>query len=132
MDQGPLVSEEIDAAADLIRVFDKIWPVKVAFWLKASDEDQRYLYIASDSIKDTNLGAAYRDVVRMVRHKPSPYLDVFRIKVIAGTNPLASAAADVIHRYPAPLATRIGGGKFGGLTVDDGYIYPPSVASAVP
>ena len=46
------------------REFDKYGPVKVAFWLKASDTEQRYLYIASDQIADTNLDVAYGEVLR--------------------------------------------------------------------
>ena len=39
MDQGPLVREEIDEGAKLAREFDRYAPVKVVFWLKASDEE---------------------------------------------------------------------------------------------
>ena len=59
MDQGQLVSEEIDAGAELVRRLDQYVPVKAAFWVKDSEEGQWYLYIASDQITDTNLGAAY-------------------------------------------------------------------------
>lgn len=131
MDQGPLVIEEIDAAAKLIRAFDAFRPIKVAFWLKASDEDQRYVYIASDAIDDSNFGDAYREIVKLENQKPTAHLDLFRVKVIPGNNPLAEAALDITARFPTALATRLHGGRFGGLTVDDVYIYPP-LAAAVP
>jgi hypothetical protein len=125
MDQGPLVIEEIDAAEELIRSFDAIRPVKAAFWLKASDDDLRFLYITSDSITDANLGDAYRDIGRLARQHPSPYLDVFRMKLIPGNHSLAIAATDIVSRYPASLPTRMGGGRLGDVTVDDVYMYPP-------
>ncbi len=50
MDQGPLVVEQIDAGAKFLAELDKNIPVMAAFWLKASDEDSWYLYVASDQV----------------------------------------------------------------------------------
>ncbi|MBL8800174.1 MAG: hypothetical protein JNM56_40200 [Planctomycetia bacterium] len=132
MDQGPLVMEEIDAGAELVRAFDKYAPVEVAFWLKASDEEQRYLYIASDQIKDTNLGAAYGEVLRLAQRLSSPYLDPFRVKLISAANPLAQAATEIHRRFPGRLATRFGGRLWGRVSVDDVYIYPSPLPATVP
>ncbi len=65
MDQSPLVMEEINAGAEIVRQFENYEPVKVAFWLKASDDDHRYLFIASDKIDDTNFDIAYGEVLRL-------------------------------------------------------------------
>src|SRR5947207_15032852 len=100
MDQGPLVIEEIDAGAELVREFDKYKPIKVAFWLKASDDEHRYLYIASEQINDTNVGVAYREVLRLANQMQSPYLDPFRVKLISAEDPLANAAAEINRRFP--------------------------------
>jgi hypothetical protein len=127
MDQGPLVIEEIDAGADLAREFDRYKPVKAAFWLKASDEEQRYLYLASDGIDDTNFDVAYGEILRLVNQLQSPHLDPFRVKVISGRDPLARAATEINERFPARIPTRFGGRLFGGISVDDVYIYPPLV-----
>ena len=124
--------EEIDAAAELVRAFDKYEPVKVAFWLKASDEEHRYLYIASEQIDDTNFDVAYGEVLRLAQQKQSPYLDPFRVKLISAEDPFATAAAEINHRYPGRLATRFGGKLFGGVSVDDVYIYPSPLPAAVP
>lgn len=130
MDKGPLVIEETDAGAALIQAFDKIYAVKAAFWLRASDDDYRYLYIASDAIDESNLGPAYRDVLRLVAQMQTPYLDPFRVKLIGGNDPLTLAA---IHkRSTGPFKTRVGSGIFGGLTVDDVYLYPAADHVAVP
>jgi hypothetical protein len=132
MDQGPLVTEEIDAGAELVREFDKYAPVKVAFWLKASDEEQRYLYIASEQMNNTNLDVAYGEVLRLANQMKSPYLDPFRVKLISAENPLANAAAEINRRFPGRLATRVGGKSFGGITVEDVYIYPSPLSASVP
>lgn len=134
MDQGPLVIEEIDAGAELIREFNKYAPVSVAFWLKATDDDRRYLYIASDQITDDNFDLAYGEVLRIVQNITSVYiyLDPFRVKIVSTDDPLAQAALEIIQRFPGRLATQYGGRFFGGMTVDGVYIYPPLSPAAVP
>lgn len=62
MDQNSLVKEEIDFGADFVRRFDQYRPVKVAFWLRKSEEPRPYLYIASDQIDRDDIRAAYADV----------------------------------------------------------------------
>ncbi len=123
MDQGPLVNEEINAGAQLVLDFDKYKPVEVAFWLKASNDEFRYLYIASDRIKDTNLDVAYGEVFQLANGMQSPYLDPFRVKLINAKHPLANAAVDINQRFPSSKGTRFGGTLFGGILADDVYIY---------
>ncbi len=50
-----------------------------------------------------------------------------RIKVIGGKHPLALAAADHNNRFPQSRPRRLHGQMFGGIFVDDVYIYPPFV-----
>lgn len=131
MDQGSLVTEEIDAGAELARAFDKYEPVKVAFWLKASDDDHRFLYIASDRIDDTNIDIAYGTILRLAQKMRSMWLDPFRVKLINADDPLAKAADEIHQRFPGRTATRFGGNMFGGISVDDVYIYPSPLPAAV-
>ena len=131
MDQGPLVTEEIEAGAELAREFDKYEPVKVAFWLKASDDDHRFLYIASERIDDTNFDVAYGEILRLAQKMQSTWLDPFRVKLINGGDPLSRAALAIHQRFPGRLATRFGGNMFGGVSVDDVYIYPSPLPAAL-
>jgi hypothetical protein len=55
MDQGPLVTEQIDAGARFVREFAKQRPVQAAFWLKGTEDNQWFLYVAGDQINDSNL-----------------------------------------------------------------------------
>jgi hypothetical protein len=132
MAESSLVTEEIDAAAQLVSAFGNQRPVKAAFWLKGADDHQRYLYIASDAIDVGNLFDAYLEVGRIARAMQSPWLDPLRVKLIAGDDPLALAATNILKKFPSPLPTRIAGGRFGDVTVDDVYIYPPSLPATVP
>jgi hypothetical protein len=131
MDHGPLVMDEINAGAELVREFDRYEPVKVAFWLKASDEVHRYLYIASDRISDANSDQAYGEVLRLANHMQSLYLNPFRVKVISAEDPLAKAAVAINKRFPGRMATRFEGESFGGISVDDVYIYPSPLSALV-
>ena len=131
MDQGPLVKEEIDAGAELVREFGKYEPIQAAFWLRADDEDPWYLYLASDRIDDANLKAAYGEILRLADAMSSPYLDPFRVKLIGASDPLARAATDIQARFPGRLATRFGGRPFGDRNVVGVYLYPsPAPATA--
>jgi hypothetical protein len=124
--------QEIDAGAELAREFDKYEPVKAAFWLKASDEDHRYLYIASEQITDTNFDVAYGEVLRLAGKMQSIYLDPFRVKLIGADDSLAKAAVEIHRRFPGRTATRFGGKTFGGISVDEVYIYPSPLPTPVP
>ena len=62
----------------------------------------------------------------------SPYLDVFQVKLIPTSDPLAQAALEINRRFPGRMATRFGGGSFGGMGVDGVYIYPAAVSSRTP
>ena len=124
MDRGPLVNEEIEDGETLARAFDAYASVKIAFWVKSSDEDQRYLYLASDEINDGNFDVAYGEVIRLTNALGLLHLDPFRVKVVSGNDPLAAAALKLSSSYPGKIANRYGGRIFGGMDVDDVYVYP--------
>src|SRR4051794_30218911 len=108
MDQNSLVIEEIDTGAEFVSLFDKKVPVKAAFWGKPAEAGQWYLYIASDQIDDRGVDQAYREVQRLAKEHPSPYLDPFQVKLIPASDPLAQAALEIHRRYPGRMSTRIG------------------------
>ncbi len=130
MDQGPLVKEEIDAGEELARQFNEYLPVKAAFWLKPSDGPYRYLHIASEGINDQNLDVGYGEVLRLANRMRSPYMNPFRVKLLSADNPLARAAAEINERFPGNIATRFEGESFGGIGVEDVYVYPALKSTA--
>jgi hypothetical protein len=131
VDQGPLVKEEIEAGADLVREFDKYAPIKVAFWLKASDDPYRYLYLVSERIGHADVRDAYGEVVRIGHQMTSGDFNLFRTKIVTADDPLAQAAAAIQDRYPHQLGRRFGGTPFGDVFADDIYIYPTPLPAAV-
>jgi hypothetical protein len=127
MDQGPLVSEDIEAGARFLREFQKHIPVQAAFWLKDSDDGNWHLYVASDQITDENFDDAYGVVSDVARARHDPAFDSMLVKVVGTDNPLARAMLDFQQRYPGRAPTRY----FRDRTIDwvsiaEVYIYPAS------
>jgi len=124
MDQGPLVKEQIDAGARFLAEFQKYVPVQAAFWLKESDEGIWSLYVASDQITDDNFDLGYGEVVRITAALKDPWFDPFQVKLIGTDDPLAEAARDLLRRFPGRVPHRFPGQTFGGVAVDEVYLYP--------
>jgi len=126
MDQGPLVTEQIDAGAKFLAEFQKYAPVQAAFWLK-EEEGGWNLYVASDQINDDNFDVAYGEVLRIAGQIQEPWFDPFQVKLISLDDPLAQAALDIRRRYPGRIPTRFHGKTFGGVSVDEVYVYPSPI-----
>jgi hypothetical protein len=123
MDQGPLVSEQIEAGARFLGEFNKSYPVQSAFWLKDREEGHWYLYVASDQITDDNFDVAYGEVIRIAGVLQDPWFDTFQLKVIGADDALARAAADLRQRYPRRSPLRVHGLPFGGVDAEEVYLY---------
>ena len=132
MGQGSLVTEEINAGADLIRRLDRSIPVRAAFWVKDSEEGQWYLYITSDQFDDNSLDAGYGEVLRLADPMANPYFDPFQVKLIPTSDPLAQAVLNFHRRYPSNMTARLGAQKFGDQFVESVHIYPSPVATPAP
>jgi hypothetical protein len=130
MDQGPLVTEQIDAGAKLASEFDKRTPLQVVFWLKAREDGQWLLYLASDQINDSNFDLAYGEVLRLLSPGSNMWLDPFQVKVSGTDNPLAKEVLAIEQKYGGKLAMRLRSLMLGGIYVDEVYIYPIPVPAA--
>jgi hypothetical protein len=129
MDQGPLVRDQIEAGARFIAEFEKYVPVRVAFWLKDSEDRMWSLYIVSDQINDTNFDMAYGEVVRLAAEMRDPDFDQFQVKPIGIDDPVARAVLDLQQGNTGRRATRYYGPPLGGLSVEEVYIYPLPISS---
>lgn len=124
MDPSPLVMDEIDAGAEFIKRLNAYRPVKAACWLRKSEDEERYLYVALDGLTDKNADSAYGEVLRIAGEMKDRYIDPFRVKVISTDHPVAKAILDIYRRYPGRIPTRYNGHAFGGTGVAEVYIYP--------
>lgn len=118
--------QQIESGGRFIAEFEKTksFSVSAAFWLKAREEDQWYLYISSDQIDDTNFDLAYKEVLRLTSRMSDPWLDPFEVKVVSSKNAFANDVIELQQRFPASLPTRLRGRPLGGVLIDEAYIYP--------
>jgi hypothetical protein len=110
------------------RVIDALrqagFDVTVAAWIKASDEGQWYLYIASQNVNSQGLTAAYRAIHPILRQLVDLWVDQFEIKLIESDDPIAKDLLEKVSKYPARIVTRYSGPYLGTLSVDEAFIYP--------
>jgi hypothetical protein len=123
MDTNPLVTEEVDSGAELVGRFRQSVAVEAAFWINPSDDGRWALYIASPKFNNANYDPGYREILRLVQDMRTPYIDPFQVRLIGTDDPLAKAADEVIRRFPGPVPTRFRGKNFGGIPVEEVYLY---------
>lgn len=125
MGQAVLVDRQIEGGEERIRqIRDAGIDVTAAFWLKASDDDRWYLYIASTDVDQHGATNTYRKTYAATSRKRIPWVDFFQLKLIRTDNPLAKAAID---RTGPDLPTVYQQSFLGDVSIDEAYIYPQSV-----
>lgn len=124
------MSEQIDAGRWLAQEFAASFPLAAVFWRKEAEEGRWFLYLASEQIDDTNFHLGHREVNRLLRGRPSIWLDRFQVKVVGTADPVVKAMIAWQVKHPSPLGTRIGGTLLGGKYVEEAYIYPLPIAAA--
>jgi hypothetical protein len=124
MDTSPLVRDEIDAGAEFLKRLNAYRLVKAACWLRKSEDEERYLYVALEALTAENTDSAYDEVLRIAGEMKDQYLDPFRVKVIAPEHRVAQALAEIYRRFPGRVPTWLNGRTFAGMAVAEVYIYP--------
>jgi len=126
MDQATLVESQIDGAWRLVkRLSVEDFGVTAAFWMKSSEDGQRFLYVASSEVDDKGPRAAYNALLATLRLMPDVGVDPFEIKLIGARHPIARAVLDFQRQHPARLPSRYREARLGGVTIDEAYLYPP-------
>ena len=118
------MTEETEAGAEFVRLFNETTPVTAAFWLKGGEEGLWHLYIASEQFNDRSLRPGYGEVLRLAGEITSLYFDPFQVKLVPTDHPFARAALDA-QRDLGKRAIRLRPVIFGGKVVDEVFIYPP-------
>ena len=131
MDQSPLVNEQIEAGADLLREFANYAPIESAFWLKTDPEDRRHLYIVSDQIDSKNSREARMEVGRIMGKLDDPHLESLLVRFVRSDDKLAQAAAELRRRYPNAKAIHYRNKNLAGRDTDELYLYPPLTPAPV-
>ena len=130
MDQNSLVENQIDDGAKIIeKLRQSGFDIVAAWWMKASEEGQWFLYIASKEVAQKGIKAAYRSIHTVMGGLGQLWVDRFEVKLVGPENPITKDVLDILARYPGRLPTRYGGKKLGNVSIDDSYIYPLPVAA---
>jgi hypothetical protein len=128
MDSGPLVSEEIEAGTRVLAELRKTMSLATAFWLKLPDKDSWNFYVAADRSQDDDHGSVGGEVLRVVLEMRDPNLGFLQVQTIPPDHPLARSALDYQDLYPGK-AIRLRDGVFGGMGIEEVYIYPVPIAA---
>jgi hypothetical protein len=124
VDQSTLVEVPIDDGRRFVERFAADGnPVEAAFWVKATEEEFWFLYVATDLYDCVGPAAAYRAVNASLRKLGTSSLSGSEIKLIGTKNPIAKDVLAIMRRRPIPVAT--GSATLGGMAVDKMLLYPP-------
>jgi hypothetical protein len=124
MDHAALVRDEIEGGSEVLDTLRSAgFDVTAAFWVKESDADDWYFYIATSDVDRYGPTGAYRRLHEMMGRDMGP-IDRFRIKLIGSDSAVAREVLEIQKRYPAPLATRYQAPRLGPIPIDAAYIYP--------
>jgi hypothetical protein len=142
-DKNTVVSQLAEDGKQLMGALVKEgFDVQAAFWMKPTDDEKWFLYLASPMVDDKGPAAAYRFVHRVLRNMSNTLIEPLEIKVL-GLND--SITSDVLARITpkvanSPYAVRnpppyrgmtwFGGATLGGISIDGAYIYPLSAVAA--
>jgi len=130
MDQELLVDYRVEDGQKLIAELVRSgFDVTAAFWVHTPDDDLWQLYIASDSVDSNKIGDAYGILYGCLQRIATPSISISEVKLVRPSNPIARDALAIRARYRGRVPTKFKGERFGGLSIDEAYIYPTTVAS---
>jgi hypothetical protein len=136
MDTAPLVADQIEDGRKLVeQLVHDGFDVTVAFWVSFKyDEDGPWFYIASQTVDQQGLQAAYRAVRAVLPKIPAPWgpwvsvSEIGELRLVGLNDPLASDVLALRDRHPGKYRFR--GASIAGENVEELYIYPPTTNSA--
>jgi hypothetical protein len=79
---------------------------------------------ANPKIDVASYGLVFAEILRLVQEMQTPYIHPFQVRLVGSDDPLAKAAIEANRKYPGRVPTQIRGKDFGGVPVEDVYIYP--------
>ena len=126
MDTISLVENQITDGEQLLdRLTDDGVVIRAAYWVKPSEEDRWYLYIATPLVDQTGSATAYRKAFQVYRTLENPWITDSDIKLVGESHPTTKEVCDLLARHPGRTATRSRRPFLGGMPIEEVYIYPP-------
>ncbi|MCI0640395.1 MAG: hypothetical protein L0Y72_29830 [Gemmataceae bacterium] len=125
MDQAALVTDQIkDGESLLEQLVRDGFDVGIAFWLKSSEDEHWFLYIASDVVDQKGVQRAYREIHKSITALSPSSVDPFEIKLVGLNDPIVSDIRKLRNPNTPRIPMRIRGIRLGGERIDEVYVYP--------
>jgi hypothetical protein len=126
MDTITLVNEQIEEGQMLLdRLSGEAIPVRGACWVKPVEVDRWSLYLTTPLVDEQGATAAYREVYRVLRSLPDARITDSDVTLIGTKHAVAKDLLGVLRRYSDRLPRLLKEGTFGGMSVEEVYVYPP-------
>ena len=125
MDQIALVENQIH---DGQRLLDQLRAdgivVRAACWVKPAEDDWWSLYIASPARDEIGPSAGYGRIIPVLHSLGDVMIGTSDIKLVGENHPIVQDAAELLRRFPHSAPIQPPNSLFGGITVDEVYVYP--------
>jgi hypothetical protein len=125
MDTQTLVNDRIQEGLRFItKLVQKQFDVAAACWVKPSDEEDWYLYIASSEVDRKGLPQAYGDAYEVLFSFDVPWMSASQLKLVRSTDPLVAEVRNSLKYLgnAYPMVSRRS--SLGDLSTQEVYIYP--------
>jgi len=125
MDQIALVNEQIDDGRRFIERFVADGnPARSGAWIKMTDDEHWYLYLATDNFRQIGSKQAYDAMLVSLRKLTDPWMSSFDIKLIDASDPMAQDIVRITANRSPRVSTHYNGSVLGNQSIDAAYIYP--------
>jgi hypothetical protein len=125
MDTRTLVEDQIMAGQKFISLLIRNeFDVLVACWVRTSDEESLYLYIASKEVDEKGLAHAYREAYQILQKMDLPWIAPSQIKLVRTDDPLVAdvqKTQSLLTDTPPTISHR---SQLGDISTQEVYIYP--------
>jgi hypothetical protein len=127
MDTDTLVDKKIDGRKLLARLAKNGFAVAAACWVKTSEEERWFLYIASNAVDQKGLSAAYTDAYGALLSMDDPWISMGEIKLISPNHPIARDLVAILEKHSGRGPIRTNRPRIGDVGIEEGYIYPQEI-----
>src|SRR5208337_621579 len=125
MDTQTLVDDKIhDGQRFITLLVQKKFEVAVACWVKTSEENDWFLYVASGEVDKKGLAEAYREAYRALEVLDTPWITASQLKLVRSDDPIVADVKETQHLLTAAFPTISHRPQLGDLSTQEVYIYP--------
>jgi hypothetical protein len=129
MDQGPLVTEQIVAGAEVAAAFSSSHPLVSAYWMKRADDGDWKLYLVPTGTDDRSIHKLYSILYDVYGRKPHPILEQLQVRLAAPETPVAQDVYRLQSQFGETAPVRLRTQMVGDVFAEDGYVYPLPAAA---